>query len=149
MQPGSAHNQEPAEHSCKHAGILSGFDVAEDASDEAPHTAEEADREKDNAGNNQNVGDWGVGEMVHGFPFFRRSAVPETRQRNERALRDSGEASYAGSLPPLCMARKRTDRKGPENRKAESQQAEVCAVRITLTAAPRARPRGIPAKGTT
>ena len=93
MEPASAHDQKCAEHSGKHAGILSCFDVAEDASDEAAYAAEESDGEKDDASQNEDVGDWSVGEMIHkNLPVLNKASA---RWRTEdRPYSCGGEASY-------------------------------------------------------
>jgi hypothetical protein len=101
MPPRSTHNQKKSEDSRKHAGILSRFDIAEDASNETANAAEDSDGKKDDASQNQYVGDGGVGEMVHVLPPGRgrsmRSGTEKSRScaRRSRALPEESIPSPA------------------------------------------------------
>ena len=76
MHPDASHNQKYPENSGKHPGILTRFDIAEDAANEAANSAEEPDGEKDHASQNQYVADRSVHEMVHPCLLHR---TPENR----------------------------------------------------------------------
>jgi len=65
MHPDAAHNQKYPENSGEHPGILTRFDITEDAANEAANSAEEPDGEKDHARQNQYVADRSVHKMVH------------------------------------------------------------------------------------
>jgi hypothetical protein len=85
MQPRSADNQQHSEHSCKHAGILSRFDVAEDASDEAADAAEQSYRKENDASQDQDVRYRRVGEMVHASPPGIAN-LPKVKRRRANAV---------------------------------------------------------------
>ena len=76
MHPDAAHNQKYPEHTGEHAGILTRFDIAEDAANETANSAEKRDGEKDHASQNQDVADRSVHEMVHACLLHR---IPENR----------------------------------------------------------------------
>jgi len=61
VHPSAGHDQDCAEDTGEHAGIFPGFDIAENAADEAANAAKYSDGEKYDASQNQDVGDWCVG----------------------------------------------------------------------------------------
>jgi hypothetical protein len=95
MHPGSADDEQYSQHSGKHSGVLRGFDVSEDSSDEAADPAKESDSKKDHAGQNEDVGNWRVGEMVHGLPSL---SSLNAQKGGEQMIGREGKDLTRGSL---------------------------------------------------